>query len=121
MLEEKEPMKNQKGFTLVEAIVVAVIVAVLAVTAVMLYQGYITEARQNTVNNLAETAAASANAYFRRTGTAIVIGDLAPNTAPLNLYYDNTKYQMTLAGTGNNSIKVVYIPNNTIAKTVPYK
>jgi type IV pilus assembly protein PilA len=49
--------KNQKGFTLVEVIVVAVIVAVLALVAVQLYQGYVRQARQNTAENLAASAA----------------------------------------------------------------
>ncbi len=50
-------LKKKKGFTLVEVIVVAVIVAVLALVAVQLYQGYVTEARQNTAENLAASAA----------------------------------------------------------------
>lgn len=48
---------NNKGFTLVEVIVVAVIVAVLALVAIQLYQGYVKEARRNTAENLAASAA----------------------------------------------------------------
>lgn len=47
---------NNKGFTLVEVIVVAVIVAVLALVAIQLYTGYIEEARRNTAENLAGSA-----------------------------------------------------------------
>lgn len=50
-------LKNEKGFTLVEVIVVAVIVAVLALVSIQLYQGYVTEARKNTAENLAASAA----------------------------------------------------------------
>lgn len=50
-------LKNNKGFTLVEVIVVAVIVAVLALVAIQLYQGYVTESRQNTAENLGASAA----------------------------------------------------------------
>ena len=49
--------KNSKGFTLVEVIVVAVIVAVLALVGIQLYQGYVTESRRNTAENLAASAA----------------------------------------------------------------
>ncbi|MBN1758175.1 MAG: prepilin-type N-terminal cleavage/methylation domain-containing protein [Chitinispirillaceae bacterium] len=49
--------KNNKGFTLVEVIVVAVIVAVLALVAIQLYQGYVRESRTNTAENLAASAA----------------------------------------------------------------
>ena len=52
--------KNNKGFTLVEVIVVAVIVAVLALVAIQLYQGYVTESRQNTAENLGASAASFA-------------------------------------------------------------
>ena len=48
---------NRKGFTLVEVIVVAVIVAVLALVGIQLYQGYVTESRRNTAENLAASAA----------------------------------------------------------------
>ncbi|MBN1576484.1 MAG: prepilin-type N-terminal cleavage/methylation domain-containing protein [Chitinispirillaceae bacterium] len=49
--------RNEKGFTLVEVIVVAVIVAVLALVGIQLYQGYAIEARRNTAENLAASAA----------------------------------------------------------------
>ena len=48
---------NNRGFTLVEVIVVAVIVAVLALVGIQLYQGYVTESRRNTAENLAASAA----------------------------------------------------------------
>jgi type IV pilus assembly protein PilE len=49
--------KSQRGFTLVEVIVVAVIVAVLAAIAIPLYTGYIDSSRQNVVQNAAGSAA----------------------------------------------------------------
>jgi len=48
---------SYKGFTLVEVIVVAVIVAILSITAGMMYRGYVEEARLNTANNTAAAAA----------------------------------------------------------------
>lgn len=50
-------LRKNKGFTLVEVIVVAVIVAVLALVAIQLYQGYVKDARTNTAENLAASAA----------------------------------------------------------------
>jgi prepilin-type N-terminal cleavage/methylation domain-containing protein len=52
--------KNQKGFTLVEVIVVAVIVAILAAVAIPLYNGYIADSRINVCQN---TAASVASAF----------------------------------------------------------
>ena len=43
--------KNQKGFTLVEVIVVAVIVAVLAAVAIPLYIGYINDSNRQAAQN----------------------------------------------------------------------
>ena len=54
--------KNQKGFTLVEVIVVAVIVAVLAAVAIPLYMGYMRDSRVNVGNNIAGTIASAAGA-----------------------------------------------------------
>jgi prepilin-type N-terminal cleavage/methylation domain-containing protein len=53
----KKYLKNSKGFTLVEVIVVAVIVAVLAGVAVLSYNGYIKDSRKNMAANTAGSIA----------------------------------------------------------------
>jgi prepilin-type N-terminal cleavage/methylation domain-containing protein len=55
-------IKNRYGFTLIEVIIVSIIVAVLSLVAIMLYVGYVREARQNTVENIAASAATILNA-----------------------------------------------------------
>jgi prepilin-type N-terminal cleavage/methylation domain-containing protein len=70
---------KESGFTIIETLVVCVIVGILAAVAIPQYIGYVNAQRQTTVDNLAETAAASANAYFRRTGAD-------PDSAALGLY-----------------------------------
>lgn len=52
-------LKNQKGFTLVEVIVVAVIVLILAAAAIPLYNGYISDSRQNIASNTAGSVASA--------------------------------------------------------------
>ncbi|MBD3391550.1 MAG: prepilin-type N-terminal cleavage/methylation domain-containing protein [Chitinivibrionales bacterium] len=54
MLRKK---KKEKGFTLVEVIVVAVIVAILAAVAIPLYIGYVQSSRAQTATNAAGAAA----------------------------------------------------------------
>jgi len=67
-------LKSKKGFTLVEVIVVAVIVLILAAVAIPLYQGYVRDARQNTAHGIAATVA-------KTIGTAVSVGDYANATA----------------------------------------
>jgi prepilin-type N-terminal cleavage/methylation domain-containing protein len=101
---------TKKGFTLVEAVVVSVIVAILSAVAIPMYVGYIRDQEQTTVTNLAETAAAAANAYFRRTGND------PPNLTVLNLYYDASKYTITI-NAGTNQITVT---KGSYTSTKPY-
>lgn len=62
-------LKAQKGFTLVEVIVVAVIVAILAGVSIPLYLGYINNSRDNAATNAAGSAASFAAACVNGGGT----------------------------------------------------
>jgi prepilin-type N-terminal cleavage/methylation domain-containing protein len=69
--------KNHSGFSLIEIIVASVIISILAAVAIPLYTGYVNDARQELVLNLARTAAVSANAYIRNPNNpALPTGDL---------------------------------------------
>lgn len=61
-MHRKSRIKAQAGFTLVEVIVVAVIVAVLAGVSVPLYLGYVNSSRLNAASNAAGSAASFAGA-----------------------------------------------------------
>ena len=90
---------REKGFTLVEAVVVAVIILILAGVAIPIYLGFVSDARQNTVDNLAETAAAAANTFYRKTGSTNF------TDSDLDLHYDDSKYDVDVA-TGNQTVTV---------------
>jgi type IV pilus assembly protein PilE len=112
-LQKNQPkLSSSKGFSLIEAIVTAVIMGILAAVAIPMYGGYIRDQQITTVNNLAETAAASANAYLRRTGAD-------PTVAQLNLYYDATKYTVTIDGAAN-TVTVKESANAAIIATKNY-
>lgn len=84
---------SPSGFTLVEAIITGVVVAVVAMAAAVMYSGFVNETRRQTVDNLAETAAAAANAYVRRTGS-----DVGLDSSKLQLYIpDPVKYKVTVS------------------------
>jgi len=88
--KHENPRHRRFAFTLVEVIVVAVIVAILAAVAIPNYMSYIADSRQQAVENLAESAAASANSWVRRKGTNPVLADL-------QLSFDNTRYTVVIS------------------------
>jgi prepilin-type N-terminal cleavage/methylation domain-containing protein len=81
-------LRNNKGFTLVEVIVVAVIVLVLAAVAIPLYNGYINDSRKASAENIAGSIASSAGAATQQGGGpapgAVVAGGYVTMTTPAN-------------------------------------
>lgn len=83
------PRPRRFAFTLVEVIVVAVIVAILAAVAIPNYMQYLADSRQAAVDQLAESAAANANSWVRRKG-------VDPTLTDLNLSYDSGQYGIAI-------------------------
>ncbi len=100
------------GFTLVEAIIVASIIAILAAIAIPYYSGYQKDAKQQSAAALAKTASAAANAFYRKKGAH-------PTLAQLNLSYDSTSYAVDI-DSANNRI-IVTVIGLDIGDTVEYK
>lgn len=105
------PHTNRKGFTLVEVIVAAVIVAILAAVGVPILSGFIADAKQNSVDTLAETAAAAASSYWKKTGTV-------PDTAQIDITYDHVKYSLTIS---DPNVTVFERTDNSVTKTIAFK
>jgi len=80
---QKYLKNNNKGFTLVEVIVVAVIVLVLSAVAIPLYNGYISDSRSAVAENLAGTVATAISA-------AIQAGTLNPSTLQVTSEVEET-------------------------------
>jgi prepilin-type N-terminal cleavage/methylation domain-containing protein len=105
--------KDRKGFTLVEVIVVAVIVAVLALVGIQLYQGYVTEARRNTAENLAGSAASYLQTLVNTYNEAFA--DNAANCPDLDGTNGPTSWNIALS-TAADAVPVLFTcpPNATI-------
>jgi prepilin-type N-terminal cleavage/methylation domain-containing protein len=69
-----EQAKAQRGFTLVEVIVVAIIVAALAGVAIPMYTSYVSTSRQNAAANAAGSIAAFMGACSNQNGTTTAPG-----------------------------------------------
>jgi prepilin-type N-terminal cleavage/methylation domain-containing protein len=67
--------KSQNGFTLVEVIVVAIIVAALAGVAIPMYTSYVSTSRQNAAANAAGSIAAFMGACVNQKGTVTRTGN----------------------------------------------
>jgi len=104
--------KNNKGFTLVEVIVVAVIVAVLALVAIQLYTGYVNDARENTSENLAASAAGFLTTERNRGSTITVgtvtgpalIGSTNPDNDPADIPRFQVPTNASLTITGSSAV-----------------
>jgi prepilin-type N-terminal cleavage/methylation domain-containing protein len=70
-----ENPKNQKGFTLVEVIVVAIIVAALAAVAIPVYTSYVSNSRNNAAANAAGSIASFMGACVNQGGTITTAPD----------------------------------------------
>jgi prepilin-type N-terminal cleavage/methylation domain-containing protein len=101
-------MKNNKGFTLVEVIVVSVLVAVLSTVATLSYNGYIQTSRQKRVNALAFVAAASANSYYRKTSEKPEVSDLKLSMV------DDSKYAITIQELATGTVTVEDLINSNV-------
>jgi prepilin-type N-terminal cleavage/methylation domain-containing protein len=63
-IDKEEVKKMRKGFTLIEVLVVAVIVAILAAVAIPAYSGYIQSSKTRVAQNVAGTIASALAAYY---------------------------------------------------------
>jgi type IV pilus assembly protein PilA len=114
--------KMQKGFTLIELMIVVAIIGILAAIAIPAYQDYTIRAKVTEGLNLADSAKTAVAESFQSGGTT----GLAAAANGWNSSFAATKYVSTITvGTGTGIITIAYnagqIPqlgaNNTLVLT----
>jgi prepilin-type N-terminal cleavage/methylation domain-containing protein len=81
----RNPIRGQKGFTLVEVIVVAIIVAALAAVAIPLYNNYVATSRNNAAANAAGSVASFMGACMNQQGAVTPASITTATPGPLTL------------------------------------
>jgi type IV pilus assembly protein PilA len=103
--------KSNRGFTLVEVIVVAVIVAVLSAVAIPLYIGYVNDSAQNMVKNEAASlsAAVCSAINYQFTGTATIVVPTASTKG--NITWPKAGFPTTLSNDIVYTIQAGVVPD----------
>jgi prepilin-type N-terminal cleavage/methylation domain-containing protein len=101
----------RKGFTLIEVLVVAVIVAILAAVAIPAYNAYIRGSKEKVALNFAATCAQSAAAYY--SATQLKPADLAAINVTAPSGYTAVIGATYITANGNGSTG--YVPSTDLA------
>jgi prepilin-type N-terminal cleavage/methylation domain-containing protein len=115
---------NNKGFTLVEVIVVAVIVAILALVGIQLYRGYVQDARQGTVENLTASAATFLQSEYNSGADTTVIKGLSEVKYWQPRGVDEPSFTVPagiIVTIGSNNVKGTDTTDITITHTAAWK
>jgi len=109
-------VRGSKGFTLVEVIVVAVIVLILAAVAIPLYLGYVKDARKSVAENAASEIGQFLAAELQR-GTIKAPVDLKPISRTVNPERpgDAAQQVIEVSGEGEANVNRVLVPKDFTA------
>ena len=105
----------QKGFTLIELMIVVAIIAILAAIAIPQYQNYVTKSQFSESQTIADGLKTPIVEYFNQTGTCPKLGEggIAANGASYSGKYVS---DVALSGTAPKCIITVNFRAGTVSK-----
>jgi prepilin-type N-terminal cleavage/methylation domain-containing protein len=96
-------VRSQKGFTLLELLVVVVIVGVLAAAAVPIYLNYVKDSRRAEAKGGLAAIQTAEQAYFQKNGTYADAADNAAVKSTLNCDVDDPGVNYDFSVTGSSA------------------
>jgi type IV pilus assembly protein PilA len=106
---EKDEMKKQQGFTLIELMIVVAIIGILAAIAIPAYQDYTIRAQVSEGLNLSGGAKAAVTEYFQDQGTFPTTNNQAGLEAAVNI---RGKYVQSITVGANGRVSALYASTN---------
>ncbi len=117
-------MKNQKGFTLIELMIVVAIIAILAAIAISQYQDYVAKSQFSEAPSIVDGLKTKIVENFTQTGQCPVTGTTAGFPAAASYVGKYVASVATAGGTGPCTITVTFkatsVAKPLISQTVGY-
>ena len=114
----------RKGFTLIEVLVVAVIVAILAAVAIPAYNAYIASTKVDVAKNLAAVVVQSAASYYQKFPTAAMAFSKTGYDAATMTFGAGGEYDIqipqgyTVGDISGGTVRVQYMPDSSGAESL---